>query len=163
MHKQLLTTPWLMPSLPPEQQKRARWSPTPVKTPFIWCHMAWNTPLSNLGQLSSFCSLPAPWALRWERPWLCTTLLGSSYKHWCIISAVLLLEPKHSILPDTEGNNSDPAETETVSEIYLLHFFCSVPGSLADAINKQTKKIKAIMWENLEGLSNNLLLPLMCQ
>lgn len=31
----------------------------------------------------------------------CTALFSSSYKHWCIIGIVFLLEPEHSIIPDT--------------------------------------------------------------
>jgi len=101
MHKQSLPDPWPMPSSPPKQWKRVRWTLTPFKTPFTWCHMTWNIPLSSLSQLSSFCSLPAPWALCWEWPWLCTALFSRNYKHQCVISIVFLLEPKHSILPDT--------------------------------------------------------------
>jgi len=61
----------------------------------------WNIPLASLSQLSSLCSLPAPWALCWEQPWLCTTLLSSSCKHRCVISVVFLLAPKQSTIPGT--------------------------------------------------------------
>mgnify|MGYP001852072942 CR=1 FL=1 len=34
-------------------------------------------------------------------PLLCTTLLISNYKHWCVINVVSLLELKHSTISDT--------------------------------------------------------------
>ena len=49
----------------------------------------------------AFWFIPAPWAVCCEWPWLYTTLLGSNYKHWCVINIVFLLESKHNIIPDT--------------------------------------------------------------
>lgn len=58
------------------------------------------------GQLKSgilILSPPNPflvWAEKLEWSWLQTALLSSNYKHWCVISIVFLLEPKHSTIPD---------------------------------------------------------------
>lgn len=60
---------------------------------FTWSHTVWNIPLARLGELSWFCSLPAPrpssllagravWeADKLKHPWLCTVLLS---KNWNI-------------------------------------------------------------------------------
>ena len=54
----------------------------------------------------------APWVFCCEWPWLCPTLLSSNYKHCCVINIFFPLEPKHSITPHTDENNSIPAETK---------------------------------------------------
>ena len=41
------------------------------------------------------------WALRWWRPWLCTTLFSSNCKHWCVTNFVFLLDPNYNIKTDT--------------------------------------------------------------
>jgi len=33
-------------------------------------------------------------------PWLCIVLLSSNYQHHCAINIFILLEPKHSIIPN---------------------------------------------------------------
>ena len=105
-------------SAPPNQwpSRRREWDelpphPKPIPT---WCPVVWNIPLASWSQLSCFCSLPAPWALRCEWPWLCTALLISNCKHQSVINGVLLLELKHSIIPDTLKKKSTPAETNTL-------------------------------------------------
>ena len=80
-----------------EQRKRDEFAP-PSKS-FPHNAMAWNVLLASVSQLSSLCSLPAPWGLCCKWPWLCAVLLSSSYKHWCVISTSFLLQPKHSITP----------------------------------------------------------------
>lgn len=95
--------------LAPEQRKRARWTPTPYKSPAMWYHYGiyismylWSIyqygmpfwPLSV-----QFSSLPATWAL-------CADALGSiNYRaattNISVINIVFLLAPNHSIKPGT--------------------------------------------------------------
>jgi len=44
---------------------------------------------------------PRSLALCYKWPWVCMTLLSSSYKHWCVITAVFHLDIKYSIIPVT--------------------------------------------------------------
>ena len=107
-----------MPSRSPKQWNIARWTPSPFKTPYTWCHMVRNISLAILSQLSWFCSLPAPRALRCEWPWLCTTLLCSNYKYQCVINTVFPPQPKHS--RHSKENHFVSAETDTTLLIYLF-------------------------------------------
>ena len=62
-------------------------------------------------------SPPSSFAEKLEWPWLPKTLLVTSvcYQHYNS------LEPKHSIIPDTEENNSIPVETKTYMHAIFLY------------------------------------------
>ena len=115
MHKQLLT-PKRCPASPQAEKESEMNFPSSELLPLdvIWYGIClWSVSVSCPNSVLS--QLLGPF-------WLCITLLSSSYKHWRVINMVFLLEPKHSIRPDTEENISIPAETETTSTPYFIPF-----------------------------------------
>lgn len=112
MHKQFSP-----PLTDAERRRKQRSTPTPFRTPSARGHMGQNIPLASSSQ-SSLCFLPAPWALCWEQPWLCPTLLSSRCEHRCVTNVVSLLEPKQHHT-GTEENNSIPGEMKTVCLVFV--------------------------------------------
>ena len=86
--------------------------------------MVWNIPLASLGQLSWLCPLPASCAPpasslkgqyeKLKSPWLSVSTAQQQLKRQCVISILLILNPKHSTTPATRIKiNAIPAETRT--------------------------------------------------
>lgn len=99
--------------------------------PCIYCHMFWDTPLSCVGQLSWLCAPPASCAApasllagqceKLESPWHSVITAVQPLKPQCVISIILILNPKYSIISTTRKKiNSMPDETRTISTPYSI-------------------------------------------
>ena len=131
-------------SLPTNQHPASSWSAAapPSQLPQFhsctWHHMVQDIPLASLGQLSWFCPHTAPCAPpvllagraagEAETSLTLCSAAQQQLKHWCIISTVFLLKPKHSIISDTTKKNSSiPADTRTVRQYFYFrstHWWC---------------------------------------
>ena len=83
------------------------------------------------GLLSWPCPLPAPCAPaasslvgqqeKLKSPWLYVSTSPQHLKHRCVISIILILNPKHNTIPATRRkNNSIPAEARTLVTLLSL-------------------------------------------
>ena len=87
--------------LGPEQHKRTRWTPTPSK--LLPHYVVWYGISLQLIYISYPNTVPSQLLGRFTVNGLGSVqhCLAGNYKHCCIINIVFLLEPKHSITPDT--------------------------------------------------------------
>jgi len=127
---------WCLASLTRSGEERERPTPTP-----------WNLlPHDVIWYGISLILLPSI-SLHWEWPWLCTTLLGGSFKFRCVINNVFLLKQKHCTIPNTQENNSIPAETKTISIPYSIPFtLCSDPTISTHPNYHQEVLLKGKLW-----------------
>lgn len=105
--------------------------PSSLFTP-AQCCMVQDTPLPVPGQLSWFCSLPAPLcraACGAGRPWLCLSTALQQLKHQCVITTTFIKNAKHCIIQASVKNiNCISAKTMTTLSQSVVH--CKMHFSL---------------------------------
>lgn len=114
---QLLATHWR-----PQVASIASHKPTPptfiVQHNVTW-YGIWDIHLARLGQLSCCCPLPAPCWQGTMRSWnileLCV-ITAQQLKHWCIISVISILNPKHSNIPATRKKVDYPCWHQVIDQ-----------------------------------------------
>lgn len=91
--------------------------PTSANPTVLYCHVmprGMGYPFGQLGSAflvlsssSSLCTASPLTARHCEKhrsAWLCLSTAQQQLKHWCVISTVLILNPKHSTNSDAEEN-----------------------------------------------------------